>query len=123
MDILFQNMYDIISQTLPDSWDKLVIHASFFEDACDIKYYVRQKGKGFQDCFSLDLSKDELLSTLHFLYEEITAVRKSLPEKDRWNDITVIIDDEGNLNTKYDYEGSLISDENCQKAWLSKYLK
>ena len=123
MDELFQNLYDIISPTLPDSWEKLVIHAFFDEEACDTKYYIRQKGKDFQDCFTLELNRDQLLSTLHSLYEEISAERNSSPEEDRWNGITVMIDAEGTFNAEYDYEYAPISDENSQKSWADKYLR
>lgn len=124
MDTLFQNLYDIISSTLPDAWDKLVIHAVFDdEEACDINYFTRQKGKEFHDCFSLDLDKTTLLSTLHSLYEAIAVVRNSLPKQDRWNDITVIVDAEGNFNVEYAYESVLIFDEDSQRTWAEKYLR
>lgn len=42
IDVSYENLFRTIYPTLPEGWRKVVIHAAFMEDSCNLKYYIEQ---------------------------------------------------------------------------------
>ena len=54
IDISYENLFQIIQPSLSDGWVKLIVRASFVEDSCNVKYYIKKSDGNVCDCFNLD---------------------------------------------------------------------
>lgn len=122
VELSFQNLFDIVSESIPSEWKKLIIHALCNEKSAEIKYYVQNSSDEYIDCFDLGCREEHLLQIIRQLHDEIIPARESLEEKKRWNGITVIIRADGEFLADYDYEDEICFSEEYRKIWRKKYL-
>ena len=54
IDVSYENLFQTIYPTLPNGWQKVIIHAAFIEDCCSLKYYIKQADGTYCDCFDID---------------------------------------------------------------------
>ena len=123
MEESFQNIYDIIEPSLPESWEKIVLFSAFKEQVCEIIYYVnKQQSYDYQDCFSLGLSKEEIFSIVDLLNKEIATARDRNVEGEKWNTIIMSIKRDGTFIVNYDYDELSIENGLISNTTLRKYL-
>ncbi len=121
-DVSYENLFRTIYPSLPVGWQKVVIHAVFIEDSCSIKYYIKQANGTYCDCFDIDYDQAKVLEIIVNLHQDIASVRGFLSGKNKWNAITVVIEEDGNFHSDFDYgEADWNSVENT-KLWIEKYL-
>ena len=120
MDIMFQTVFNLIQNKLPENWEKMAFFASYFDGGYMMKYYVRIGGN-YQDCY--DLSPE---SEVEMVFSEIDKViepeRAKLDDKKRWNVFTMIVSNDGSMKSEFEYKD--ISDDEIEyiKSWKKKYL-
>ncbi len=54
---------------------------------------------------------------------QIMLIRKELSKKDTWSVMTLVVDDEGNFKTDYEYEDISEDATGYYQRWKEKYLK
>ncbi len=122
IDVSYENLFQIIQPSLPDGWVKLIVRVFFVEESCQVKYYIKQKNGKTCDCFNLDYSQHQVLQIIANVHQEISSVRDQLTGKNRWNALTVIIDNKGSFHADFDYSEIVWKTENATEQWKKKYL-
>lgn len=120
-DVSYQNVLNIILPSLPEKWTRLVLNASFEDDVCDLKYYVKDSRNQYADCFQIISDQDYLLNILAQLHQEISGVRDQLSETDRWTSMTLCVEADGSFNADYDYSEASV-EAVCNDEWKRRYL-
>ncbi len=118
---LFQDLFDKLQDGLPKEWNKVVVYIAYTQGSYSMKYYVDAGNGEYIDCFKL-LGKTELVKMFMSIDGMIKPVRSSLAEKDRWNVLTLTIENSGKIKADYDYASI---DENriaYEEQWKEKYL-
>ena len=123
IDISYENLFQIIQPSLSDGWVKLIVRASFVEDSCNVKYYIKKSDGNVCDCFNLDYSQHQVLQIIANIHQEFASVRAQLAENKKWNALTIVIDSEGNFHTDFDYSETAWNTEKTVEMWQEKYLK
>lgn len=119
---IYQDIYDIIANTLPDEWKKVVLYMNYSEGSYSIKYYVKNKFNQYKDCYSLEgVSKTGLIKIFIEINKIIAPERNVLSEKDKWSVMTLTIEKTGSFNVEYEY-GLMESMFESEAAWERKYL-
>ena len=104
---LFQKIFDILQDDLPDKWSKLIFYAAYYEESYSMKYYIDNGTAKYQDCFTLFPMKAVIKKFLE-IDKCIAPERKKLSDKDRWTSLTMIVECDGRFSTRFDY--SIIND-------------
>ena len=117
IDINYQGIYDIIADTLPDDWERIVLLCLSWSESSEIKYYVKNSEGTIRDCYELGIPDDVLLSKTINLISLINESEHS------WKALTMIIDADGSFDAKADYAGNIDDTSNYLKTWSEQYLK
>lgn len=121
-DVSYQKLIDFVLPSLPDNWTKLIVYVSFMQETCDLKYYVRDKSNRYLDCIQLSTDYSVLLNILSKIHHEIAEMRNQLPENDRWDFMTLCVEDNGSFQTYYDYLDDSESIDMYNDKWRKRYL-
>ncbi len=122
IDISYENLFQTIQRSLPDGWVKLIVRAFFVEDSCNVKYYIKRADGTVCDCFDLDYSQHQVLQIIANIHQECASVRDRLAENKKWNALTVVIDNNGNFHTDFDYSETAWNTVKAVEMWQEKYL-
>ena len=122
IDVSYENLFQTIYPTLPNGWQKVIIHAAFIEDCCSLKYYIKQADGTYCDCFDIDYDQIKILEIIANLHHAISSVRNSLNNKVKWNAITVVIEADGTFNSDFDYADVNWNSAESIRQWANKYL-
>ena len=68
IDVSYENLFRTIYPTLPDGWQKVIIHAAFIDDSCSLKYYIKQGDGAYCDCFGIDYDQIKILEVIASLH-------------------------------------------------------
>lgn len=121
-EINFQGIFDKLQEALTDGWKKVIFFAAYTEGSYSMKFYTDLGDGVYVDCFkSAKLNKMQLIKLFMEIDKELSVPRKeSNPE---WTVLTMIVDEEGNMSTKFDYED--VSDHmvDYERKWKEKYLQ
>ena len=118
---LYQNIFDRISVFLPDGWERLVVYLEYGEDSYSFSFYVKQKGK-YVKCYDLPgISEEELMNAFKLIDKEVLEERKKT-KRDLWSNMTMTVDNDGNMLTDYDYTNLSVGSYKYSKHWKAKYL-
>lgn len=123
-DISYQKIFNTLQDILPDDWQKVIFYAEYAESSYSMKYFVTTDQDSNIDCFKLKvISKRDIIKAFATIDSYITPVRKELNQKDKWNVMTLIVDDRGNFKADYEYED--ISEKSIEyfQKWKEQYLK
>ena len=119
---IYQAIFNKLQEYLPANWDEVVFYAAYAEGSYSMKYYVK-KGTEITSCFNLmNVSKAQLVKLFMSIDRELVAERKSLPTKDLWSVMTMVIGADGNMKTHYDFTNICENSISFEKAWEDKYL-
>lgn len=118
-DKIFQMIFDEISVFLPSEWTKLIVYLEHGEEAYSYSFYVKVN-EHFVKCFELGVSENELFAAFARIEKAVSKERSKLDKC--WSNMTMVVDDEGNMKTVFDYTD--LSHENYQykKEWKKQYL-
>ena len=97
-----------------------MFYAAYFEDSYTMKYYVLNNGK-YRDCFDIS-DEDSLIEAFDSIDKILNPLRISLPTNKKWNVLTMIVDNNGNMKSEFEYND--ISDKSVEyfKNWKDKFL-
>lgn len=117
LDIDYQGLYDIIADTLPGDWERIILHCLSWNGSCEVKYYIKCCEGVIKDCFELGLPDDVVLNIT------IRLISKIFVGEVQWRALTLIIDDDGSFDAKADYTSNIDDTSNYLKSWSEQYLR
>ena len=121
--ISFQKIFDILSENVPDNWQKIVLYVEYGEESYLIKYFVKNSTGKYLDCYAFDfLDEKSLNEVFSDINNIITPARKNASPKDLWYVMTMIVDDTGCFRTEYEYEDISEYSIEYYMKWKKKYL-
>ena len=118
---VYQEIFEAVFPFLPDDWQRLIIREVFASDGNEVKFFVQDSSLQYHDPFSLGLNADAVFSISRTIHDSLIHMRPQ-QGKERWNSITIDIDNEGFFNTSFGYDDCLF-DEAFESRWTSQYLK
>lgn len=118
-DKTYQMIYDEILQFLPNNWTKLVVYLEHGENSYSYSFYVKMN-ESYVKCFDLDVSLESLLAAFARIEKTVSRERFKLEKK--WSNMTMIVHNDGNMNTYFDYTDLSSGNYQYKKTWQSKYL-
>lgn len=120
-DKIYQLIFDEISNFLPANWTKLVMYLEYGEESYLYSFYVKTDGK-YVKCYDLDVSKKNICDAFSRIDDEVFKERSKLDKDKRWTNMTMVVDDGGNMKADFDYTDLSNGNYQYKKAWKKKYL-
>ena len=117
IDINYQGIYDIIADTLPSDWGRVILHCMNWSGSCEITYYVKGHDGAIKDCHDLGLPDEVILNKSIKMLSLVNG--KEYP----WRTLTLIINDDGTFDAKADYTSNIDDVDNYLKFWSEQYLR
>ena len=113
-------IFDELVPYLPDSWESLIVYLEYGQGSYSFSFFVKQNGK-YKKCYDLDnLSENELMTSFKKIDTFVS------PERDKaeflWSNMTMIVNNSGNMHTDFDYTDLSSGTYQFKKAWKKKYL-
>ncbi len=122
IDISYENVFRAMYPSLPDGWQKIILHAAFVDDSCHMKYYVKQQDEEYYSCFELGCEERMILEVIANIHQEIAFIRNQLTGKNKWNAITITIHADGSFRSEYDYSNLVWDSSDSELRWKEQYL-
>lgn len=120
---IFQEVFDLVQDFLPQNWTKMVLFAGYTEGSYSIKYYCKTEEKDFMDCFNLGVTSQANLIKLFINIDKVLSKeRESLDDKNRWTIFTMMVDHDGRMRTEFCYDDHSEDMIIYEKEWKKKYL-
>lgn len=119
---IFQNVFDLIQDYLPDGWENTVLFAGYTKGSYTMKFYAKLNDE-YIDCFSFEgTSKATLIKLFMKIDKVLKAERDKLSGKDKWTVFTMSVDSNGAMKTFFDYNDHSEDMIAFEKEWQKKYL-
>lgn len=119
-ETVYQNIYEELNKYLMSGWEKLVVYLEYGNTSYSFSFFVKN-GKDYLKCYDLQgVSEDELAKSFKKIDNLISKERGKL--KDVWTNMTMVVDNEGNMHTDYDYTDLSEGTYQFKKNWKKKYL-
>lgn len=119
---LFQSVFDLIQEYLPDGWKKTVLFVGYTTGSYTMKFYAKMNSD-YIDCFSFEgVSKADLIKLFMKIDKVLKAERDKLSGKDKWTVFTMSVDSTGAMKTFFDYDDHSEDMIAFEKEWKKKYL-
>lgn len=117
-----QNIYEELNKYLMPGWDKLVVYLEYGNASYSFSFFVKNgKDKDYLKCYDLPgVSDDELAKSFKKIDNLINKERGKL--NDVWTNMTIVVDNEGNMHTDYDYTDLSEGTYQFKQNWKKKYL-
>ena len=120
---IFQNVFAIISEFLPEGWDRMVFFAGYTEGSYSMKFYSKAGKDKYVDCFSFPgVSKASLLKAFRKIDANLSKNRKELGKNNAWTIFTMVVDKNGKMKIDFDYDDHSEDMIAYEKEWAKKYL-
>ena len=121
---IFQNIFDIIQPTLPNSWKKMVLFVGYTAGSYTMKYYTADEKGEYRDCFSQkEINKVQLIKLFMRIDRVVGPERKKLDEQNKWSVLTMTVTNDGNMKTEFDYADISENVIAYERNWKEKYIK
>ncbi len=119
-ETVYQNIYEELNKYLMPGWEKLVVYLEYGNASYSFSFFVKN-GKDYLKCYDLQgVSEEELAKSFKKIDNLISKERGKL--KDVWTNMTMVVDNEGNMHTDYDYTDLSEGTYQFKKNWKKKYL-
>lgn len=120
---MYQNIFDLLAEVLPENWCKLVFMAGYTEGSYSMKYYVKTGFDNYLDCFELgNIDNLQILQLFIKLDSVISPERSSLQDSEKWNVLSMTVDSDGKMKTDFDYTDISNDVITYEEEWKKKYL-
>lgn len=120
---LFQNVFDQITGTLPETWEKVTFYAAYIGTSYTMKYYVSTANEKNVSCFELPgITKAALVRSFLQVDKVLSKVRVALDGSNRWNVLTMVAEKNGHFKAFYDYADLSENAIEYERSWRKKYL-
>ena len=114
--------FDQISIFLPEKWERVVVYLEYGEDSFSCSFYVKKDGE-YLKCYDLpEVSEASLINAFKQIDKVVQAEREKA-KGELWSNMTMIVDNEGNMHTDFDYTDLSVGSYKYSKKWKSQYLK
>ena len=121
---IFQNIFDILQPILPEGWNKMVLFVGYTSGSYTMKYYTSDAKGEYTDCFSQKgVNKALLVKMFMSIDKLVSPERKKLDEKSKWSVMTMVVSDDGNMRTEFDYSDISENAIAYEQNWKEKYIK
>lgn len=119
-ETVYQNIYEELSKYLMPGWEKLVVYLEYGNASYSFSFFVKND-KDYLKCYDLQgVSEDKLAKSFKKIDNLISKERGK--RKDVWTNMTMIVDNKGNMHTDYDYTDLSEGTYQFKKNWKKKYL-
>ena len=116
-----QEVFSVLEGVLPHKWNNVAFYAGYTSGSYTMKYFV-DCGHGYIDCFSLsEVKKPQILRAFLSIDKIISAERKAMEEKDRWNVIGLFVDSMGKVKCEFDYTDISENSIEYERGWKAKH--
>lgn len=117
---LFQMIFDEIANFLPDKWEKIVVYLEQGIDYYSYSFYVKINGK-YIKCYDLEnISDDDIFTAFENIDEALSQEWEK--ETEPWSNMTMLVDNSGNMKTYFDYTDLSEGNLEYKKIWENRYL-
>lgn len=120
---MFQKIFDILIDFLPENWSKLAYMAEFYEGSYSMKFYVKTQNTDYISCLDMEnFDNNKFIIKTIELNKIISENRMQLDESKRWNAMAMIVDSNGKMTTDFDYTNQINDPIEYQNNWEEKHL-
>ncbi|MBE5869862.1 MAG: DUF600 family protein [Lachnospiraceae bacterium] len=120
---IFQNVFDIVFDFLPEGWDRMVFFAGYTEGSYSMKFYSKAEKGEYVDCFNLPgASKAKLVKAFMEIDKVLSKNRKEQGATNAWTIFSMSVDNNGNMKTDFEYDDHSADMVAYEKKWVEKYL-
>lgn len=119
----YEKLFDELMNVVPAEWDRIVLYVEYTAASYCFKYFVKI-GNRYIDCFDLKgVNEDMLIKEFMKFDEIIRPSRTGLSGKNKWSVMTIMLQNDGNFNTEFDYTDISENSVEYFQKWKEKYLK
>lgn len=120
---IFQNVFDILQDLLPESWTNMVFYTSYTSGSYSMKFYVNTGNGQYIDCFNIPgLNRSQLVAAFIKINEELSKERDKQIPQNRWNVFTMTVNSQGMMHADFDYTNIDEDTIDYERRWKEKYL-
>lgn len=120
---MFQKIFDILIDFLPENWSKLVYMAEYYEGSFSMKYYVKTSNSDYISCYDMEnFDNNNFIITSIELNKIISVNRLQLSEDKRWSAIAMTVESNGKMYTDFDYTNIIEDQIEYVENWEKKHL-
>lgn len=121
---IFQNILDMMMPMLPEEWKKMILYVGYTSGSYSMKFYTADKNNVYTDCFSQKgANKTQLIKLFMDIDKILDKERNALDDKNKWSVMTMIVDNNGKMNTEFDYTDISENSIAYERNWKEKYLR
>lgn len=117
---VYQSIYEELNKYIMSGWEKLVVYLEYGNASYSFSFFVK-KGKEYIKCYDLPNASDEELFKSFKKIEKLVSEERS-KEKDLWSNMTLVIENSGDMNADFDYTDLNEGAYQYKKNWKKKYL-
>lgn len=122
-DKIFQKIFDLLQEYLPIGWKKVVLYAGYSTGSYSINFHVMTSDSSYVDCYNLKTCSKVQLIKLFMNINSVLEPSRKTTDKSAWTVFTMIVDNNGNMKTYFDYEDISETFIAYEKKWKEKYLR
>lgn len=120
---IFQNVFDVISDFLPEGWNKMVFYAGYTAGSYSMKFYSKPEKGEYIDCFSIPgASKAKLVKAFMEIDKVLSKSRKELGDTNAWTVFSMSVDNNGKMKTDFEYDDHSEDMIAYEKKWAEVHL-
>ncbi len=123
-DKIFQEVFDIIYPVLPAYWKKMVLYVAYTDGSYSMKFYTMDEKNIYTDCFKQkNADRMQLIRIFTNIDKVLSVGRKQLENANKWTVMTMIVDNNGDMKTEFDYTDINENAILYEQEWKEKYIK
>jgi hypothetical protein len=120
---IFQEVFNLIEVYLPEGWKKVAFFGGYTEGSYSMKFYIQNSDGKYVDCYNISgVKKSTLIDTFIKIDSVLSKQRAALEQGKKWTVFTMLVDEDGKMNTYYDYDNHSDNMISYEKEWMEKYL-
>lgn len=118
---VYQAIFNELSKYLTSVWDKLIVYLEYGNASYSFAFYIKT-GSKYIKCYDIpDISEDELAKSFKNIDIIVSNERNKGNEK-LWTNMTMIITNDGQMHTDFDYTDLSEGTYQFKKNWKKKYI-
>ena len=119
-DKVYQSIYDELRKYLISGWEKMIVYLEYGNASYTFSFFVKDK-KGYTKCFDLPGVQDKELDASFKVIDALVSKERN-KEKQPWSNMTMIIGNDGDMHSDFDYTDLSEGTYQFKKNWKKKYL-
>ena len=119
---IYQMIFDELHIFLTPEWEKLIIYLEYGEGSYAYSFYEKRK-TGFVNGYDLPGVSEKAIDSSFKSIDRFILNERNKEKSELWTNMTMIVDNDGNMHTDFDYTNLTDCAYEYSKEWKSKYLK